>query len=164
MIKIWTSSYITIDRMVLPEERSKIKWYRALYFYMARGSKETAKGNIGQLIRTFVHEIILENSAPFLKHPPPSISGPLLVQIFITNKVEVALVVQEHNTVDWKSWNNIPDGDWFEFILIGQTGEISDTASADHSDQKKNKMTKIPEDILLHEPMWQNMRNFIVLL
>jgi len=40
---------------------------------------------------------------------PPSIPGQLLVQMFITKEEEKALGISEHNTVDWRRQNNIPD-------------------------------------------------------
>ena len=55
---------------------------------------------------------------------PPSIPGQLLVQIFIIKEEEKALGISEHNTVDWRRQNNIPDSDVFE---LGKTRKRSDT-------------------------------------
>ena len=66
VINIWTSSCPGISGGVLPEECSLIKWYRALYFHMVGASPETAGGHRGQWIGTFVHGLVLENSAAFL--------------------------------------------------------------------------------------------------
>src|SRR6202050_760678 len=45
---------------------------------------------------------------------PPSIPGQLLVQMFITKEEEKAPGISEHDTVDWRRQNNIPDSDKFE--------------------------------------------------
>jgi hypothetical protein len=42
---------------------------------------------------------------------PPFFLGQLLVQMFITKEEERALGISEHNTVDWRRQNNIPDSD-----------------------------------------------------
>jgi len=41
----------------------------------------------------------------------PSIPGQLLVQMFITKEEGKALGILEHDTVDWRRQNNIPDSD-----------------------------------------------------
>ena len=55
VIKIWTSNCPGIAGGVLPKECSLIRWYRALYFHMVEGSPETAVGQRGQWIGTYVH-------------------------------------------------------------------------------------------------------------
>ena len=67
---------------------------------------------------------------------PPSIPGQLLVQMFITKEEEEALGISEHNTVDWRRQNNIPDSDEFE---LGKTRKRSDTVLTAHSDSYDQK-------------------------
>ena len=55
---------------------------------------------------------------------PPTISGQLLVQMFITKEEEQALGILERNTVDWRRENRIPDSDDIQAWL---TRKISDT-------------------------------------
>ena len=76
---------------------------------------------------------------------PPSIPGQLLVQIFITKEEKKALGILEHDTVDWRRQNNIPDSEGLEF---GQTRKRSDTVSTTHSDshdQKRSRLVEIEE-------------------
>jgi hypothetical protein len=54
--------------------------------------------------------------------------------MFITREEERALCISEHNTVDWRKQNNIPDSDG---IQLGQTRKRSETVSIAHSDPKK---------------------------
>ena len=80
-------------------------------------------------------------------------SGIKLVQIFINKKEKKFLGISEHNTVDWRRQNNIPDSDEFE---LGKTSKRSDTVSTAHSDshnQKRNRLEEIQEEILLQESM-----------
>jgi hypothetical protein len=75
----------------------------------------------------------------------PIIPGQLLVQIFITKEEKKALGISEHNTIDWRRQNNIPDTDGIE---LGQTRKRSDTVSTAHSDshdQKRNRLQEIQE-------------------
>ena len=67
------------------------------------------------------------------------------MQMFITKEEEKALGIPEHNTVDWRRQNNIPDSDVFE---LGQTRKRSDTVSTAHSDshdKKRNRLDEIQE-------------------
>jgi hypothetical protein len=73
---------------------------------------------------------------------PPSIPGQLLVQIFITKEEEKALGISEHNTIDWRRQNNIPDSDGIEF---GQTRKRFDTVSTAHSDSHDHKRNRLQE-------------------
>ena len=76
---------------------------------------------------------------------PPLIPGQLLVQMFITKEEEKALGISEHNTVDWRRENNIPDTD---VVKLGLTRKRSDTGSTAHSDshdQKRNRLEEIQE-------------------
>jgi hypothetical protein len=73
---------------------------------------------------------------------PPSIPGQLLVQMFITKGEEKALGISEHNTVDWRRQNNIPDTDGFELWL---TRKRSDTISTAHSDSYDKRLEEIQE-------------------
>ena len=69
--------------------------------------------------------------------------------MFITKEEEKALGIPEHNTVDWRRQNNIPDSDVFE---LGKTRKRSDTVSTSHSDshdQKRNRLEEIQEETLL---------------
>jgi len=82
---------------------------------------------------------------------PPSIPGQLLVQIFINKEEEKAPDIPEHNTIDWRRQNNIPDSDSDVFEL-GKTRKRSDTVSMSHSDshdKKRNRLEEIQEEILL---------------
>jgi hypothetical protein len=63
--------------------------------------------------------------------------------MFITREEERALGISEHNTVDWRRQNNIPDSDG---IQLGQTRKRSETVSTAHSDSHDQK--KIAEYIL----------------
>src|ERR1700676_3995633 len=74
---------------------------------------------------------------------PPSIPGQLLVQMFITKEEEKALGISEHNTVDWRRQNNIPDSDVFE---LGKTRKRSDTVSTSHSDSHDQKRNRFRRD------------------
>ena len=76
---------------------------------------------------------------------PPPIPGQLLVQIFITKEEENALGILEHDIVDWRRQNNIPDSDGVE---LGQTRKRSDTvstANSDSHDQKRSRLGEIQE-------------------
>jgi hypothetical protein len=78
---------------------------------------------------------------------PPSIPGQLLVQIFINKEEERALGIPEHNTIDWRRQNNIPDSDGIE-LKLGETRKRSDTVPTTHSnsqDQKRNRLQEIQE-------------------
>ena len=69
--------------------------------------------------------------------------------MFITKEEERALGILEHDTLDWRRQNNIPDSDEVE---LGKTRKRSDTVSTVHSDshdQKRNKLEEIQEEILL---------------
>ena len=57
--------------------------------------------------------------------------------------------ILEHDTLDWRGQNNIPDSDEVE---LGKTRKRSDRVSTVHSDshdQKRNKLEEIQEEILL---------------
>jgi hypothetical protein len=58
-----------------------------------------------------LYHLIIEHSSG---STPPSIPEQLLVQIFITKEEEKALDISEHNTIDWRRQNNIPDSDGIE--------------------------------------------------
>jgi hypothetical protein len=69
--------------------------------------------------------------------------------MFITKEEERALGILEHDTLDWRRQNNIPDSDGVE---LGKTRKRSDTVSIAHSDshdQKRNRLGEIQEEILL---------------
>ena len=69
--------------------------------------------------------------------------------MFITKEEERALGILEHDTLDWRRQNNIPDSDEVE---LGKTRKRSDTVSTVHSDshdQKRNKLEEIQEEVLL---------------
>ena len=71
------------------------------------------------------------------------VSGTILIMLcslFITKEEEKALGISEHNTVDWRRQNNIPDTE------LGLTRKRSDTVSTAHSDshdQKRNRWEEI---------------------
>jgi len=48
--------------------------------------------------------------------------------MFITKEEEKSLGIPEHNKVDWRRQNNIPDSDGIE-LTMGQTRKRSDTVS-----------------------------------
>src|ERR1700691_1968563 len=92
------------------------------------------------LYGNIMYHLISEHSSG---STPPSIPGQLLVQMFITKEEEKVLGIPEHNTVDWRRQNNIPDSDVFEL------GKRSDTVSTSHSDshdQKRNRLEEIQEE------------------
>jgi hypothetical protein len=70
----------------------------------------------------------------------PSIPGQLLVQIFINKEEERALGIPEHNTIDWRRQNNIPESDGIE-LKLGETRKRSDTVSTTHSNSQYQKKT-----------------------
>jgi hypothetical protein len=72
----------------------------------------------------------------------PSIPGQLLVQISITKEEEKALGILEHDNVDWRRQNNIPDSEGLEF---GQTRKRSNTVSTDSHDRKRGRLVEIEE-------------------
>src|SRR6266852_4283340 len=55
---------------------------------------------------------------------PPTISGQLLVQMFITKEEEQALGIPERNTVDWRRENKIPDSDDIQTWLTRKRSEL----------------------------------------
>src|ERR1700683_3570046 len=63
--------------------------------------------------------------------------------MFITREEEKALGISEHNTVDWRRQNNIPNSDEFE---LGKTRKRSDTVSPAHSDSHDQKKEPIRRD------------------
>jgi hypothetical protein len=75
-----------------------------------------------------LYHLISEHSS---RSTPLSIPGRLLAQISITKEEEMALSIEEYNTVDCRRQNNIPDSDGMQ---LGQTRKRSDTDSTDHSD------------------------------
>ena len=76
---------------------------------------------------------------------PPSIPGQLLVQMFITKEKEKALGILEHNTVNWRKKNNIPDSDVFELGKTRKRSETVSTSNSDSHDQKMNRLEEIQE-------------------
>ena len=76
---------------------------------------------------------------------PPSIPGQLLVQMFITKEKEKALGILEHNTVNWRKKNNIPDSDVFELGKIRKRSETVSTSNSDSHNQKRNRLEEIQE-------------------
>jgi len=56
--------------------------------------------------------------------------------MFITTEEEKALGISEHNTVDWRRQNNIPDSDGIELQLVK-------TSSTPHSDSHENKRNRL---------------------
>ena len=76
---------------------------------------------------------------------PPSIPGQLPVQMLITKEEEKALGISEHNTVDWRRQNNIPDTDGFELWLTRKRSDTISTAHSDSHDQKRKRLEEIQE-------------------
>jgi len=76
--------------------------------------------------------------------PCPGVNIPWS-QIFITKEEEKSLGILEHDTVNWRRQNNIPDSDGVE---LGQTRKRSDTvstANSDSHDQKRSRLGEIQE-------------------
>src|ERR1700676_4015106 len=76
------------------------------------------------------------------------VSGTILIMLcslFITKEEEKALGISEHNTVDWRRQNNIPDSDVFELEKKRKGSDTVSTAHSDSHDQKSNRLEEIQE-------------------
>jgi len=56
-----------------------------------------------------------------------------------------ALGIPEHNTVDWRRQNNIPDTDGVELWLTRKRSDTISTVHSDSHDQKRKKLEEIQE-------------------
>ena len=65
--------------------------------------------------------------------------------MFITKEKEKALGILEHNTVNWRKKNNIPDSDVFELGKTRKRSENVSTSNSDSHDQKMNRLEEIQE-------------------
>jgi len=65
--------------------------------------------------------------------------------MLITKEEEKALGISEHNTVDWRRQNNIPDTDGFELWLTRKRSDTISTAHSDSHDQKRKRLEEIQE-------------------
>jgi hypothetical protein len=65
--------------------------------------------------------------------------------MFITKEEEKSLGISEHNTVDWRRQNNIPNTDGVELGLTRKRSDTVLTAHSDSHDQKRNRSEEIQE-------------------
>jgi hypothetical protein len=97
-------------------------WNSCLGLNISIYSRRTTRDNSGApgVCREKYNALYHLNTGAFLWHQSRAATG----SNFIGTKEEKALYISEHNTVDWRKQNNIPDSDGLNW---GQTRKRSDS-------------------------------------